>query len=260
MGVALPEDGHSIAGMGVDFRDYDNDGRPDLIVTGMVNDSYQLFHNAGKLPFFDDFTARAGLAAATRRLTGWGTGFFDFDNDGWKDLFFANAHFPELGRLLGTAAPLPNSVFRNNGAGRFEDVSAGSGADVLIPAFYRGAAFADFDGDGRVDVVVTAIGSPARLLLNRTVSSNHWIAFHLRGTKSNRDGLGTKIHVTAGGRELYNHATTSVGYASSSEPLVRFGLGDADTASEVEITWPSGIVERLTNVRGDRVVELRESN
>ena len=118
MGVALPEDGHAIASMGVDFRDYDNDGLPDLVVTGMVNDSFQLFRNAGKLPFFDDYTARSGLAASTRRLTGWAAGLFDFDNDGWKDLFFANAHFPELGRLLGTAAPLANSLFRNNGAGR----------------------------------------------------------------------------------------------------------------------------------------------
>jgi enediyne biosynthesis protein E4 len=259
MGVALPEDGHAIASMGADFRDYDNDGLPDLVVTGMVNDSFQLYRNAGKLPFFDYYTARAGLGASTRRLTGWAAGLFDFDNDGWKDLFFANAHFPELGRLLGTAAPLMNSLFRNNGAGRFEDVSASAGADFQVPGFYRGAAFADFDGDGRVDVVVTAVDSPARLLLNRTTSANHWIAFHLRGTKSNRDGLGAKIRVTAGKRELYNHATTSVGYASSSEPLVRFGLGGESTAAAVEISWPSGIVQRLKNVRANQVVEVRES-
>ncbi len=257
-GVALPEDGRAIAGMGVDFRDYDNDGKPDLIVTGMVNDSYQLFRNLGSDGLFDDFTAGSGLAAATRRLTGWATGFFDFDNDGWKDLFFADSHFPELGRLLGSAAPLANSVFRNLGNGRFEDVSVKAGYDFQVPGFYRGAAFADFDNDGRVDVVVTAIGSPARLLRNVSQAGN-WIAFHLRGTKSNRDGLGATLHVTLpSGKSLFNHATTSVGYASSSEPLVRFGLGVESEIAAVEIHWPSGRVQNLAKLRAGQVVEVRE--
>ncbi len=258
MGVALPESGRVSAGMGVDFRDFDNDGWPDLVVTGMVNDSYLLFRNLGKQAGFDDFTAKAGLSAPTRSLTGWAAGLFDLDNDGWKDLFFANAHFPELGRLLGRPAPLANSVFRNTGDRRFEDVSAAAGGDFQAPGFYRGAAFADFDKDGRVDVVVTAIGSPARLLRN-TSPANHWIAFHLRGTKSNRDGIGARIRVTLpNGKNLFNHCTTSVGYASSSEPLVRFGLGAETQAREVEIAWPSGTVQQLKNVAGGRVVEVRE--
>ena len=259
MGAALPESGRAIAGMGVDFRDYDNDGRPDLLFTAMVNDSYPLFRNLGKPGWFEDYTARAGLAAATRPLTGWGTGIFDFDNDGFKDLFFANAHFPEIGRLLGTAAELANSVFRNNGKGRFENVSATAGADFQKAAFYRGAAFADFDNDGRVDVVVTAIGSPARLFRNVSPAGNGWIALRLRGTKSNRDGLGAKIRATLpDGGILFNHATTSVGYASSSEPLVRFGLGTAKTVAELEIVWPSGTIQRLKNVKGQAVVDVRE--
>jgi enediyne biosynthesis protein E4 len=225
----------------------------------MVNDSYQLFRNLGHLAGFDDFTAKSGLAAVTRRLTGWAAGIFDFDNDGWKDLFFANAHFPELGRLLGSPAPLTNSVFRNSGTGRFEDVSASAGPSFQAAAFYRGAAFADFDNDGKVDVIVTAIGSEARLFRNVTPTSNRWIAFHLRGTKSNRDGIGSSIRVTLpSGKLLFNHATTSVGYASSSEPLVRFGLGTEERAKEVEIDWPSGTVQKLKDVAGGRVVEVRE--
>ena len=258
MGVALPESGRAIAGMGADFRDYDNDGSPDLVVTGMVNDAFQLFRNLGKLAGFDDYTARAGLAASTRAFTGWSTGFFDFDNDGFKDLFFSDSHFPELGRYLGKPAPLPNRVFQNAG-GRFEDVSANAGDDFQAAAFYRGAAFADFDNDGRVDVVVTAIGSEAVLLRNVTPTANHWIAFKLRGARSNRDGIGTRIKLTlADGRTLYNHATTSVGYASSSEPYVRFGLGSATEAREVELIWPSGIVQTLKGVRAGRLVEVRE--
>ena len=245
MGVALPEPGRAIAGMGTDFRDYDNDGQPDLIVTGMVNDAFQLFRNLGRLDGFDDYTARAGLADTTRKLTGWATGFFDFDNDGFKDLFFANSHFPELGRYLGAPAPLANRVFRNTGK-RFEDVSPAAGADFQAAAFFRGAAFADFDNDGKVDVVVTAIGSEALLLRNVSVNENHWLAFKLRGTKSNRDGIGTRMRLKlSDGRTIYNHATTSVGYASSSERIVRFGLGGARVAREVEIAWPSGIVLKL---------------
>jgi hypothetical protein len=259
LGVALPESGRAIAGMGTDFRDYDNDGRPDLIVTGMVNDAFQLFRNLGRLNGFDDYTARAGLANATRSLTGWATAFFDFDNDGFKDLFFANSHFPELGRLLGTPAPLANRVFRNTGK-RFEDVSQAAGEAFQSAAFFRGAAFADFDNDGRVDVVVTAIGSEAALFRNVTANGNHWLAFKLRGTKSNRDGIGARIKLTlADGRTLYNHATTSVGYASSSERIVRFGLGEANAAREVEIAWPGGIVQKLANVSAGRIVEVRET-
>lgn len=254
MGVALPESGRAIAGMGVDFRDYNNDGWPDLTMTGMVNDGFPLFRNLGKAAGFDDATSTAGLAAVTRRLTGWAAALFDFDNDAFKDLFFANSHFPELGRFLGVPTPLQNSVFRNAGNGTFEEIPS-----FGAPAFYRGAAFADFDGDGRVDVVVSAIGSEARLFRNVSAPGNHWLGLHLRGTKSNRDGIGARIRVTLpSGAALFNHATTSVGYASSSEPIVRFGLGAAKEASEVEIHWPSGTVQKLQNVASNKLVEVRE--
>ena len=258
-GVALSDQGSPIAGMGVDFRDYNNDGLPDIVVTGMVNDTYLMFRNGGGKLFFDDDTIRSGLARLTNQLTGWGMGLFDFDNDGWKDLFFANSHFPQLNRYLGTASELANSVFRNSGNGRFEDVSAKAGAAFAEKALHRGAAFADFDNDGRVDVVVTALNGPAKIFRNTTAASGHWLAIKLIGTRSNRDGLGARIClITPDGRKLYNHATTSVGYASSSEKLVRFGLGNQYHAKSLEIRWPSGRIQTVEDIAVDRVLEIRE--
>jgi hypothetical protein len=258
-GVALNDDGRPVAGMGVDFRDFDNDGRPDLVFTAMINDTFTLFRNTGKAPAFDDDTARSGLAVATRALTGWGIGLYDFDNDGFKDVFTANSHFPALDQYLGRSPALPNSVFRNRGDGRFEDVSRTVGADFQLAGQYRGVAFADFDNDGRLDAVVSSMNGPARLFRNVTPHPGHWLALKLTGSRSNRDGIGAKVAVTlAGGRKLYNHCTTSVGYASSSEPLVRFGLGDQPAASLIQIYWPSGQVQELHNVAADRVVPVRE--
>lgn len=258
-GVALNDDGRPVAGMGVDFRDFDNDGRADLIFTAMVNDTYPLFRNTGKSPAFEDVTARAGLAVATRTLTGWGVGLYDFDNDGFKDVLTANSHFPGLDALLATSAALPNSVFRNQGDGRFKDVSKTAGADFQLSGQYRGIAFADFDNDGRVDAVVSNANGPVRLFHNITPNAGHWLALKLTGTKSNRDGIGATVAVTlANGSKLYNHCTTSVGYASSSEPLVRFGLGGRAAVKSIEIHWPSGQVQVLRDVAGDRVVSVRE--
>lgn len=258
-GVALADHGNAIAGMGTDFRDYNNDGLPDVAVTGMVNDTYLLFRNRGGKSLFEDDTIHSGLARLTNQLTGWGMGLFDFDNDGWKDLFFANSHFPQLNRYLGTQSELSNSVFRNAGNGRFEDVSQSAGPDFQAKALYRGAAFADFDKDGRVDVVVTALDAPAKLFRNTTPGSGHWLAVKLIGSKSNRGGLGAKICVTLpDGHKLYNHATTSVGYASSSETQVRFGLGAQDKVKTIEIVWPGGGTQMIENAAIDRVLEIRE--
>lgn len=258
-GVALNDNGRPVASMGADFRDYDNDGLPDLVFTDMVNDTYQLFRNTGKAPAFEDATTTSGLALETRGLTGWGAGLYDFDNDGYKDLFTANSHFPGLERELGTETTLPNSVFRNEGNGRFADVSKTAGGDFQLSGHYRGVAFADFDNDGRVDAVVSNVDGPARLFRNITPDAGHWLALKLRGTRSNRDGIGAKIAVTLpSGRKLYNHCTTSVGYASSSESLVRFGFGKDTAAKLIEIRWPSGAVQDLRNVEADRVLNVRE--
>jgi hypothetical protein len=258
MGVSLGESGQAVAGMGADFRDFNNDGLPDVVLTGMINDSYLVFRNLGKPFFFEDYTLKSGLAATTRQLTGWGMGMFDLDNDGWKDLFFANSHFPALERLLGGSTALPCSVFRNI-AGRFEDVSRQAGNSLQRPAYYRGAAFGDFDGDGLVDVVVTALNEPARLLKNVSSGAGHWLALRLVGNSSNRDGIGAEVQVTLpDGALLYNHATTSVGYASSSEPIVRFGLGKQTRAQEIRITWPGGLIQTIKDVASGRVLEIQQ--
>ena len=244
MGVSYGDSGRPVAGMGADFRDYNNDGLPDIVLTGMVNDSFLLFRNQGKPFFFEDYGIQSGLTAVTRQLTGWGMGLFDFDNDGWKDLFSANAHFPYMDKLLGLPTGLACSVFRN-GNGRFRDVSAEAGQSFRIPGYNRGAAFADFDGDGKVDVVVSVLNGQAHLFRNITADAGHWLAVKLVGTRSNRDGIGAELQaVLPDGTVLYNHATTSVGYASSSEPLVRFGLGKYATLRELRISWPSGQIGR----------------
>jgi enediyne biosynthesis protein E4 len=243
-GVALRDDGAPIAGMGVDFRDYDNNGFPDLVVTGMINDSFLLFRNLGKRWQFDDDRSRTGLLVGTRQLTGWGAGMVDFDNDGWKDLFFALSHFPRLERYTGKHSELPCRVFRNAEGRRF------TGAEVSRPAYYRGAAFGDFDNDGRVDAVVAAIGSPA-ILLRNTSDAQNWLGVKVAA-------LGAMVRVTLpDGRILANHVTTSVGYASSSEALVRFGLGGFDRAVQVDVTWPGGARQTLRDVRAGRVIEVK---
>ncbi len=242
-GVALRDDGAPIAGMGVDFRDYNNDALPDLIVTGMINDSFLLFRNTGKQWQFEDDRARTGLLLGTRRLTGWGVGTFDFDNDGWKDLFFALSHFPRLDRYTGRNAELPCMVFRNAGGSRFTP------HDVSPPAFYRGAAFGDLDNDGRIDAVVSAANSQARILHNMSEPAN-WLRIQLRQ-------LGAIVKVTLpDGRTLTNHSTTSVGYASSSESTVHFGFGRNTTATSIEVRWPGGAAKTLRNVSANQTIKV----
>jgi hypothetical protein len=258
-GVAYAANGNAVAGMGADFRDLDDDGRDDIFLSAMYFDTFQFFRNRGKPHYFADETASSGLAKATYELTGWSVGACDFDNDGHKDLFAAVSHFPGSEPYAGSDAMLPNRVFLGREGATFEDVSRYAGRDFQRPALFHGAAFADFDNDGRVDVIVTAQNSPVRLFRNISPRSGHWIALRLEGTRSNRDGLGAWVRLTcADGRVEYNHAGTSVGYASSSEPLVRFGLGPYDSVKEVEIRWPGGRVQVLTAPQPDRVITVRE--
>ncbi len=260
-GVALREDGFAIAGMGADLRDFDNDGKPDLVVSGILNDSFLLFRNLGGVSGFEEAAQRTGLTMGTRQFTGWSLGMYDFDNDGWKDLFFALSHLSQLDRYLGRDSALPNRVFRNAGGKRFEDVSAGAGPDFQQAGMHRGVAFADFDNDGRIDAVVTVVNGPAKLFHNVTGGDSHWLAIRLRGRHANRQGLGAVVHVhLPDGRDLYNQATTTVGYASSSEGLVRFGLGANRVAESIEIRWPGGPVQRIANVPAGRIVDVVEED
>ena len=209
-GVALGNYGLPIASMGADFRDYDNDGRPDLNITALAGETFPLFHNLGK-GTFRDATHQSLLGKLSTNRSGWSNGLFDFNNDGWKDLFTANSDVNDLIDLFqSTHYKQPNSLFANLGNGTFRDVSADAG--FLLSRAHRGSAFADFDGDGRIDIVVSALGEPAELWKNISPESNHWIILKLMGNNSNRDGIGARIRLGS----QSNHVTTAVGYASSS--------------------------------------------
>ena len=258
-GVAYNGFGNAVAGMGTDFRDIDNDGKPDIFQTAMFGEGFPIYKNLGGGQF-QDVSSPAGLTAKTSRLTAWGTGLFDFDNDGNKDLFTANSDILDNAPAIAHRPyGLPNGLFRNRGDMTFEDVSPTAGTGFLAPAPHRGAAFGDLNNDGKIDVVVNVLNGSPKLLVNRTENSDHWILLHLVGVKSNRDGLGTKVKVTTARGTQYNHATTAVGYNSSSDKRVHFGLGDAAHIDEIELTWPSGIRQVLKNVKADQVLTVREA-
>jgi hypothetical protein len=219
-GVAFTGNGKTVAGMGADFRDLDNDGKPDIFHTAMFGDSFSLYRNLGSGQF-DDATGKAGLTALTSRFTAWGTGAFDFDNDGRKDLFAATSDILDnADAVVHRPYVLPNLLLRNKGNLIFEDVSAKAGYGFSVPAAHRGSAFGDFNNDGEIDIVVTVLNGPPELLMNRTKGQNHWVILKLIGVKSNRDGLGARVKVTTTHGDQYNEATTAVGYNSSSDKRV----------------------------------------
>ncbi len=257
-GVAFNEDGRALSSMGSDFRDVDNDGREDIFIGALANETFPLFRGlAGGL--FADLTYPSGLGRITLASSGWSTGIFDLNNDGYKDLFAACGDVNDNTELISSRkSRQQNMVLVNTGATppRFVRDSEACPREY---AMHRGAAFGDFDGDGRVDVVVTRIGEPAEVYRNVSPAENHWLALRLMGRKSNRDAIGARIRlVSASGREQWNHVTTSTGYACSSEKTVFFGLGGDAAARRVEIAWPSGARQVLENLGADRYVEVVE--
>jgi enediyne biosynthesis protein E4 len=252
-GVAFNTDGRNISGMGADFGDIDGDGRPDIVMTGLKNETYEAFLNRGNGEF-EDGSVQTKLLTLSRLWSGWGCGLVDLDNDGWLDLFVA-------GGGLDVKDEQPNRVCWNQG-GRFEDVSASAGAEFARSALHRGAVFADFDRDGRLDVAVTAINAPMELWWNRTARqtpARHWLQMRLNGRRSNRSAIGAEIRLHAGGREQVRTVSSSVGYASSSDLTVHFGLGEA-TKAVVEIRWPSDRLQRLGEVAADQRMNVDEPN
>ncbi|MGH9607021.1 MAG: CRTAC1 family protein [Terracidiphilus sp.] len=258
-GVAVDGNGRTFAGMGVDFSDYDNDGWPDLIVDDLANQIYPLYRNDGDGTF--TYTSYVtGVAAITLLHSGWGVRFMDYDNDGWKDLLIAQGH--DLDTIEKTFPDLhyrePPLLLRNIGGKKFVNVGPLSGEIFAERWAGRGLAMGDIDNDGRLDAVITENGGPAHVAMNRTKTANHWIRFRLVGHKSNRDGIGAVIRVnTAQGSQWYT-VTTASSYLSSSDVRAHFGLGGEAIARTVEIRWPSGIVQTLKNVRGDRQIQVDE--
>ena len=257
-GVAYAQSGGALSGMGVDFKDIDNDGRPDLWHTAVENESFPLFHNAGGGQFVEQ-TMPAQLAV-TRTMSGWGNGIVDFDNDGWKDLFVARSNvLDNIAQFSNRKYEEPNSVLRNLGNGKFQDVSSQAGADFQIAAPHRGVAFGDMDNDGRIDAIVTVLNGPLQYFHNISKNSNHWITLTLVGKKSNRMGLGAQVRITGeDGKVQYNEATTAVGYACSSDSRVHFGLGGSRVIREIEVTWPGGTRQILRDVPADQILKIEE--
>jgi len=248
-GVAFTADGKGMSGMGAVFQDYDNDGRPDVIVTVLPREIYSLYHNEGA-GNFNYASLEAGLGAMTSLSSGWGVGLEDFDNDGWKDLFVAQGHVLDNVQDIDASLryrELP--LVALNHKGRFERADSG----VTKPLAARGVAFGDINNDGSMDAVISCLGGPPVLLLNRGGGNNHWLSISLQGTRSNRDGYGARVNVNGQTR----FATSAGSYLCANDKRLHFGLGVSEKAT-IEILWPSGTKQVLNDVRADQFLPIRE--
>ena len=262
-GVAVNEVGRPRAGMGVDAADYDGSGRPSLVIGNFSNERMALYRNAGRGLFIDEAFPRSTIGRATTLSLTFGCFFFDYDLDGRPDIFAVNGHVQDDIQRVQARVPyaqLPH-LFRNVGRGQFADVTHGGGAALQQPMVARGAAYADFDNDGDLDVMVTVNNGPARLLRNDGGNRNNVLRVQTIGTASNRDGIGARVDVTVRGARLWQTVKTGSSYASQSELPLTFGLGDAAYASSIRVTWPSGTVDVIDNlVKANQVVTFKEGS
>jgi enediyne biosynthesis protein E4 len=251
----VPSHGRAVSSMGTDFQDYDNDGRPDVHLTALSGETFPLYRNQGGGAFVEA-TQSSGLALLGAKLSGWATLFVDLNNDGLKDLFTANAHVNDrVESFEASVYKQPNSIFLNTGGGKFRDGSADAGPEFRsAAAAHHGAAAADFNDDGRIDIAVSALGAPAELWENTTSTPGHWIILKLIGARSNRDAIGARITIGHQTRTV----SSAAGYVSSSDPRAHFGLGDTTTIDRIEIAWPSGTKQVLEKVAADRVLTVTE--
>jgi hypothetical protein len=258
-GVAYNGYGAAVSGMGSDFRDVNNDGIPDIWHTAAEREAFPLYLGTGRA--FLSATVASGLGPSIVQMSGWSNGIMDFDNDGWKDLFVARSNVLDtVGEYHdGRIYPEPNEVFRNLGGSMFQDVSAFAVDTFQKAVPHRGAAFGDLDNDGRIDIVDSVLDGSPKILRNVSAHQNHWWMVQLVGSRSNRLGLGAQLRlVDDAGHAQWNEATTSVGYASSSDSRVHFGLGGSKLVRELEVRWPSGVKQAIHNIKPDRILVVRE--
>ncbi len=257
-GAAYSGYGRAQSGMGTHAGDFNGDGKLDLLVTNLSNEGHTLYRNEGG-ELFTDVTFPTGVGPASLLLTGWGTAFFDYDNDGDQDIFVAHGHVMDTIELLNaTVTYLQPLLLLENRGGHFVDVTAESGEDLVRPRAARGASFGDYDNDGDVDILVANCNQRPSLLRNDGGNRNHWLALRPVGRQSNRDGIGVKVSLWAGGKVQRKELVAGGSYLSSHDSRLHFGLGAARVADRIEVTWPSGRTQLLTDVRGDRTLVVRE--
>lgn len=259
-GAALDESGKALSGMGATVADYDGDGWLDIFRTNFSDEYETLYHNRGSGDF-DDATQKAGLSLNTHYV-GWGCGFFDFDNDGWKDLLLVNGHvFPEVDQLEGPVRFKERSIlYRNQGNGRFTDISKDAGPAVNEPNIARGAAFGDIDNDGAIEVLINRQNDTPLLLKAESNPAGNWLILHLQGTKSNRSAIGARVAVTAAGRTQIDEVRSGGSFLSQNDLRLHFGLGSATQADKIEILWPSGTRQNLPATPANHILTIREPN
>jgi hypothetical protein len=257
-GLAYDQNGHVFAGMGADFGDYENSGWPSVFVNALANQKYKLFRNDKGT--FDDVTDSIGLGASTMSHSGWGAKWIDYDNDGWLDLFVAQGHVMDNIQLTEpTLRYLEPPLLLGNQHGRFSSVPQQSDPVFRTPLAARGAAFGDLDNDGLMDIAINCNDGHAIILHNRGGNGNHWLMLNLTGTSSNRDATGAKIRlVTDNGQQQTRFVSTAGSYISASDKRAHFGLGSSKKLRLIEITWPSGIVQRLESVAVDQILTVKE--
>jgi hypothetical protein len=259
-GCAFDENGVALSGMGVAVGDFDNDGSLDIVRTNFTDQVTTVYRNNSD-GTFTDVSLRTGLGVNTRFL-GFGVGLIDYDNDGWKDLFIANGHvYSQLAtRNVHLKYQQPALLYRNQGGSRFEDVSDHVGPDLRIPRVGRGCAFGDLDNDGDIDVVINVLDGPPVLLRNDRTNHNGWLLVKCIGTKSNRSAIGARVSISAGGRTQIGEVMSGGSYYSHNDLRVHFGLGSAKTVDTLTVTWPSGIVDRLEAIEGNKILAVQEGS